>query len=92
MRPACTVPHTVPVSFREAHVGRCPGDLPGLPGGSGNGSPILAHSGGQVTLQLSARQPGQPKVLVSFQGFSDLLGGRRTLGRTRRLLPLEVVS
>ena len=23
------------VSFREAHAGRCPGDLPGLPGGSG---------------------------------------------------------
>jgi len=30
-----------------------------LPGGSGNGRLILAHPGGQVTLQLSARQPGQ---------------------------------
>ena len=28
VRSACTVPHTVPVSFREAHVGRCV-----LPGG-----------------------------------------------------------
>jgi hypothetical protein len=30
VRSACTVPHTVPVSFREAHVGRCPGVLAGL--------------------------------------------------------------
>jgi hypothetical protein len=29
VRSACTVPHTVPASFREAHVGRCPGALPG---------------------------------------------------------------
>jgi hypothetical protein len=29
VRSACTVPHTVPASFREAHVGRCPGVLPG---------------------------------------------------------------
>ena len=33
-----------------------------LPGGSGIGPPILAHSGGQVTLQLSARQPGQSQT------------------------------
>ena len=54
-----------------------------LPGGSGNGRPILAHSGKPVTLQLSARQPGQPKVLVlsphlrcgaGVQGFSELFG------------------
>jgi len=32
VRPACTVPHTVPVSFREAHVGRCPGVLTAPPG------------------------------------------------------------
>jgi hypothetical protein len=29
LRSACTVPHAVPVSFREAHVGRCPAVLPG---------------------------------------------------------------
>ena len=35
-----------------------------LPGGSGKGPSILAHSGGQVTLQLSARQPGQLQRVV----------------------------
>ena len=35
-----------------------------LPGGSGNASPILAHLGGQVTLQLSACQPGQLQRVV----------------------------
>jgi len=44
-----------------------------LPGGSGNGPLILAHSGGPGTLQLSARQPGQSKILVSFQGCSERL-------------------
>jgi hypothetical protein len=34
------------------------------PGGSGNGSLILAHSGGQGMLQLSACQPGQLQRVV----------------------------
>jgi hypothetical protein len=44
-----------------------------LPGGSGYGPTILAQLGGQGTLQLSARQPGQPKVLVPSQGCSELI-------------------
>jgi hypothetical protein len=35
-----------------------------LPGGSGNGPPILAQLGGQVTLHLSASQPGQLQRVV----------------------------
>ena len=35
-----------------------------LPGGSANIRPILAHPGRQVTLQLSARQPGQLQRVV----------------------------
>jgi hypothetical protein len=65
VRSACTVPHAVPVFFREAHVGRCPGALPGLPGGSGNAPPILAHSGGLGTLHF----PHASRV-----SWSDLLG------------------
>ena len=39
MRSACTVPHTVPVSFREAHVGRCV-----LPGGQVCGAGVQGCS------------------------------------------------
>ena len=46
-----------------------------LPGSSGNGPLIVAHSGGQGTRQLSVRQPGQSKSLVPFQGCSELFGG-----------------
>jgi hypothetical protein len=35
-----------------------------LPGGSGNGAPILAQLGGQGALQLSACQPGQLQRVV----------------------------
>ena len=46
-----------------------------LPGGSGNG-PFNSRATWRARFhQLSARQPGQPKVLVSFQGCSELLGG-----------------
>jgi hypothetical protein len=40
-----------------------------LPGGPGNVAPILAHSGGQVTIQLSARQPGQLQRVVGRRTF-----------------------
>jgi hypothetical protein len=39
VRSACTVPHTVPVSFREAHVGRCV-----LPGGQVCGAGVQGCS------------------------------------------------
>ena len=45
-----------------------------LPGGSGDASTTLRHLGRQHKLQLSARQPCQSKVLVSFQDCSELLG------------------
>jgi hypothetical protein len=50
----------------------CMGSCPAEAGGS---SPTLRHARGQGKLQLSARQPGQSKILVLFQGCSELFGG-----------------
>ena len=44
-----------------------------LPGGSGQTLPTLRHAGGRDKLQSRPSPPGQPKVLVLFQGFSESL-------------------
>jgi len=70
-------PEGIRAASRSIPVG--PRDCEGqLLGGPGNGSPILAHSGGPGTLQLSACQPGQSQILGSFQGCSELFGGSGT--------------
>ena len=56
MRPACTVPHTVPapsrcsfgMSFREAHVGRCPSAFTAPPGTARHIVPTQYLRSGQV--------------------------------------------
>ena len=69
--PDCLQPREAPLWSREAALWAClPRSLRGvshtvygkLPGGSGNGRPILAHLGAQGTIQLPARQPGQSKT------------------------------
>ena len=50
-----------------------------LPGGSGNATPTLRQPGRQRKPQFAASQPGQPKVLMCFQGCSELLGARKSL-------------
>ena len=63
---------------------RCGAGVQGSPAEAGNVGPVLAHSGGQATLHLSARQPGQSKVLVHFQGCSELGSQVDTPYRERR--------
>ena len=45
-----------------------------LPGGSGQSFPPLRHTGGQDKQPRGPSPPGQSKILVIFQGFSELLG------------------
>ena len=40
---------------------------------------------------LRRRPPGQPKVLVHFQGFSELLGGVSSTKRRDSLIPDGVI-
>ena len=50
------------------------------PAEAGTRSPTLRHTGGQSKPHLRPSSPGQSKILVFFQGFSELLGGGMTGG------------
>jgi hypothetical protein len=59
-----------------------------VPGGSGQLLPTLRHASGPDKIQLRRRPPGQSKILVVCQGFSELLGG--PLAHLPRTAPYKV--
>ena len=61
VRSACTVPHTVPVSCREAHVGRCV-----LPGGQVCGAAQVSRAANEVPVGLRERPGALPGILTGL--------------------------
>ena len=61
-------------------MGSCPAE-------AGYATRTLGHAGGQDKHPRRPGPPVQPKVLVPFQGFSELLGGPQN-GRANKVCPM----
>ncbi len=61
-----------------------------LPAGGGSSASTLRRVGGQdKDLQLPHTAPGQPMVVESSQGISQMLGGQLGLGRGEPLTSVK---